>query len=267
MKRMNLFFILSLILLLNTNAYSEFNSLGSNSLFPVDFLNDVYIFDENTVMTVGSVGTILNTYNGGANWLNSIIDPVYDMRGIQFLNINTGWMQSNFYGQILKTTNGGSNWLNLAQTAGPFYFINENTGWTSYSNAGIEIRILKTTNGGINWTSQYNISDNYYPNSVYFGDSNTGYVLGFNNGNDSKIIKTTNSGVNWIVQPLINNSLNTFYFINSNTGWAAGRDGAILRTTNAGNNWFTQNSGTNGGLRRWNSLTKIQDGLAERIVF
>ena len=74
--------MLSIILLLNTNANSEFKSFGSNSILPVDFLNDIYIFDENTVMTVGSGGTILNTYNGGANWVNSIVDPTYDMRAI-----------------------------------------------------------------------------------------------------------------------------------------------------------------------------------------
>ena len=239
-------FVLYLAVFLTINSFSVADISGQpvSSSFNPNFIHDIYMFDANNVIAVGSGGTVLKTSNSGSNWVTSILNPAYELGRIQFLNNNTGWMLSNpNFGHIMKTTDGGQNWNDFDQITGPFYFSNEDDGWAAYTD-GTAIRIYHTTNGGINWTTQFNLPDNYYPNTVYMGDDLTGYVLCFNNGPNSKLIKTTNGGADWIVQPLINYSLYTCEFINSNTGWAAGVTGTILKTSNGGDEWILQSSGT-----------------------
>lgn len=52
--------------------------------------------------------------------------------------------------------------------------------------------------------------------------------------------------------------LQTIYFINPNTGWAAGANGVILKTTNGGASWIKQASGT---TKRVNSLCFLNENL------
>ncbi|MDP4116709.1 MAG: YCF48-related protein [Bacteroidota bacterium] len=44
------------------------------------------------------------------------------------------------------------------------------------------------------------------------------------------------------------NPLNSVYFVDANTGWAAGNSGTIIRTTNGGNTWELQSSGVKHNL-------------------
>jgi hypothetical protein len=49
------------------------------------------------------------------------------------------------------------------------------------------------------------------------------------------VFKTTDGGISWINKPSITtNWLFSFYFIDSNTGWAVGSGGTILKTINSG---------------------------------
>ena len=248
MKR-EIILVIALLLIFNIASTSKSGTVFMSSVSGVNFLNDICALDANTVIATGSEGTILKTSNGGMNWMIISLNPSFDLRGIRFLNKNTGWMRSNFVGSLLKTTNSGNSWISYSQNIGPYFFINENTGWTSYSNAGTQLIISKSTDGGSNWNMQFLMSDNFYPNSVYFADENTGYVLSFNNGSYSKLLKTTNGGTNWNTQPFISGSMYSFNFLNSNTGWVVGSGGSILKTTNGCINWVAQNSGVNNYLQ------------------
>lgn len=59
------------------------------------------------------------------------------------------------------------------------------------------------------------------------------------------IVTNAYSQGNWILQNSgTTKSINTLYFLNANTGFAAGDSGLILKTTNSGTNWIIQTSGT-----------------------
>jgi len=61
-----------------------------------------------------------------------------------------------------------------------------------------------------------------------------------------------NGNAQWVWQnPLPQgNDLQSIFFINENTGWAAGDKGSILKTTDSGNNWIEQQCGRAKNLRK-----------------
>jgi photosystem II stability/assembly factor-like uncharacterized protein len=101
------------------------------------------------------------------------------------------------------------------------YFVDSYTGYMT--GDGI---ILKSTNAGNNWLV---INDIIGGKSTQFVNANTGYVC------DGTIYKTTNGGISWIDFHLT--SLNSVYFVNDMTGYAAGKNNLIIKTTTGGNTW------------------------------
>ena len=108
-------------------------------------------------------------------------------------------------------------------------FVNENTGYI----AGIPN--LKTTNGGLNW-SIIDTAVIIGGRSVFFVNANTGFI-----GSGNRIYKTLDGGLTWTYFTVSNNLINTIFFINELTGWAAMGfqfSGKIFKTTNSGTNWY-----------------------------
>ena len=69
-------------------------------------LLDIKVVDTINVFSIGYSGTILKTSNGGANWVPQISSVTKALRGLYFVNSNTGWITGDT-GILLKTTNGG----------------------------------------------------------------------------------------------------------------------------------------------------------------
>jgi photosystem II stability/assembly factor-like uncharacterized protein len=75
------------------------------------------------------------------------------LRGVRFINANTGWAVGDS-GAIIKTTNGGTNWT--SQSSGTtqhlkgVHFVDTNLGF-AVGNAGT---VLATVNGGTTWAPQ-----------------------------------------------------------------------------------------------------------------
>jgi len=69
-------------------------------------LLDIKAVDTINVFSIGYSGTILKTSNGGANWVQQISSVTKALRGLYFINSNTGWITGDT-GMLLKTTNGG----------------------------------------------------------------------------------------------------------------------------------------------------------------
>ena len=136
-------------------------------------------------------------------------------------------------------------------------FTDENTGFAG----GDEGTILKTTDGGESWTSNSSGTfDNI--NVIYFIPRSKG-MIGFIGGSFSNAVseknlpfkKTTDGGTNWTIieSKIPPYSINTIYFLNADTGFAAGSlytqckyysscyDNYILKTTNRGIDWDTIN--------------------------
>jgi len=197
----------------------------------------VHFINISTGWAVCQNGTILKTTNSGKNW--SILQELNkNLRSVQFLDMNTGWVGGNdTTSLILKTTNGGINWIR--QSSGNTHFIfnihfkDTNNGW-----AIGEMDVIKTTNGGTNWVSKYNGLQHMEIETGFFIDQNTGWVGGFD---DNAIIrKTTDGGSSWSYTSnadTIRYRIRDIDFIDINTGWAIGVTGDIIKSTNGGNSW------------------------------
>jgi len=87
-----------------------------------------------------------------------------------------------------------------------------------------------------------NIPDFPYQ-SISFVNDQVGWIAGGDYQSPS-IIKTEDGGDTWTLQPAgLAERLNSIFFIDENTGWAAGDDSAILHTNNGGDTWITQSHG------------------------
>jgi photosystem II stability/assembly factor-like uncharacterized protein len=228
-------------LMINANTgfageYSDYNTVkiirttngGQN--WEINFNTELYSIGIHSIVKYGNViyacgGHIwLKSTNNGETWImNTVGYYPMDIRSIQFIDINTGFIcgtgNPNF---INKTTNGGISWFSIFQdsVSSNFWsvmFKNENTGFVCSS----ENRSVRTTNGGFNWIN--------YPNQL----SGSGDFIG-----DNMIIKdyySTNFGLNWIY------SQNDSYFqkfADSNTCYSCGNDyHTIWKSTNKGINW------------------------------
>jgi photosystem II stability/assembly factor-like uncharacterized protein len=158
------------------------------------------------------------------------------LRGMFFLNQNTGWIVGS-NSTILKTTNSGINWVR--QTAGgtslrKVYFIDDNTGWIVgggvFPPFGADKVILKTTNAGQNWVTLLYSSGSPF-SSIYFIDSMTGWIGSYNGG----LFKTTDGGINFISMGF-NPVVDGIYFTDMHTG-VVGGEPRIYKTINGGDNW------------------------------
>ena len=72
-------------------------------------LKSVSFADANNGTTVGLVGRILHTTNGGTNWTVQIETNSIDLCGVHFTDVNNGTVVGDI-GTILRTTDAGINW-------------------------------------------------------------------------------------------------------------------------------------------------------------
>ena len=213
-----------------------------------------------------------------SGWVNLNSGVSYELRGMHFLDVYTGWVVG-FSANVIKTTDGGSNWIvqNTSWNQGfiSVFFQNQNTGWISGGRADENIAVIqKTTNGGINWNMVFygNIgcvfNESFINPTTGWFSTGAGYVInttdagmtfttkyiapyafvginfinqntGWVAGLSGKIFKTIDGGLNWIEQPnSITSNLHSVSMRSSTTGFIAGYNGTFLKTTNGGNNWI-----------------------------
>ena len=267
-----------------TNGGYSWDSLRLNTNYNIT--NIKFTDFGNTAIATGPYGTLFRSTNFGLNWVNLSSGFDESVTGIQFFNLQTGYVMGGNK-LFAKTTNAGANWIKMniegtIQNIGGFYFLNSITG---YAVGGAYF--LKTTNSGVNW--EYNsvpvynniltnikfngpntgistaiagkvfrttdagyfwnqVVDIFNPDfsDISFADANTVFVCGSSYG--SPILKSTNAGLNWESYITNVNSLSSIFFVNSQTGYCAGSNGIILKTTNCGTNWFTLVSGISNEL-------------------
>ena len=201
---------------------------------------------------------IYKTSDSGQSWTYlSKIEPGYpvgiQIMSIKFVNENTGFMVGymrypipqgeTFDGIYFKTINGGLNWVqilyNQIDVLYDIQFIDNLTGFMIGTNNAI----LKTTNTGTNWEYKYSIYSSINYKKLSFVNANTGWILGVTNQGISKICKTTNSGANFEDQlPEGNPGVNSIFFFDENSGWAAAIGGKLYATSNGGANWYYQHT-------------------------
>jgi photosystem II stability/assembly factor-like uncharacterized protein len=164
-------------------------------------------------LVCGSNGTMLQTSNGGVNWLS----------------LNTG--VSNTLYSINR----------YFQYPAPFLY--------RIICAGSEGKIIASTNDGVTWTSVNSPVSTDLKSVISFINTNPTYQTGFIFGNNGVILKTTDAGISWNIIPSgVIDNLNSAYFRDINTGWVVGNNGRIIRTSDGGNNWSVQTSGISNDL-------------------
>jgi photosystem II stability/assembly factor-like uncharacterized protein len=188
-----------------------------------------------------------------SNWSAQNSGTNYLLNGVSFVDENNGWV-SGWGGIMLHTTNGGQTWgLQNTQATyglGCVFFTDLQNGWA----AGYSGSIVHTTDGGETWTSQDILSSNDDINKLFFIDVSRGWAVGgyydiMTGFYARSIYSTTDGGNNWNLQYRMSYEpvLQSVYFTDSNTGYAAGGSG-IMKTTNGGNNWFAQQTLTSFGF-------------------
>ena len=180
---------------------------------------------------------LISTSDGGVSW-NTLSLPFSYVTGCVY-NQNTIYMISTS-SDLMKSTNSGVSWNTISNIS----FSQSNIDWNSVifftsDLTGYAIsydKLYKTTNGGVNWNNIFTWSSSSNKSMKFFDDLN-GLIL----DGDTKCKKTTNGGINWTEYSINNSgSIRSWYFLNSNTGWATGygaNDDVLFKTNNGGQTW------------------------------
>lgn len=215
-------------------------------------LFDVTCVDELQAWTVGIVGQILHTNNGGMDWY--IQWPGFSKYGtrVEFIDSDYGWAVCGD-GAVGRTTSGGNTWETIFTpwASAEFYgvsFVNEYDGWivAGYPDSLLTGQglILNSTDGGINWNSLYESPTYEDFFDVHFFHLYDGIVVGGDETDYSPLIlRTTNGGTDW---DTVDAPANAYYlravdFV-GNQGWAVGRFGTVIHTDDSGITWSFQNN-------------------------
>ncbi|MBN8571236.1 MAG: T9SS type A sorting domain-containing protein [Ignavibacteria bacterium] len=249
-------------LLKTTDGGNSWNTVYQN--FPY---YQLYFINENTgFVNDNTFYKTLRTTNGGVNWNVVLIDNTAD--DLKLIGSDIYLISSNV---IFKSTNNGLNFS-------PFFTASNNLqhisaiNLTTFILSTYDSLIYKTTNSGITWTT-YTVP---YRASVNVGFNSQGYGVSANSngkiytiaadlttvndiykdkiqkiddmaiinedilytiGEPNTFAKSTDGGMTF-TKNHIEFSLNSFSFLNINTGFATSQN-KILKTSNGGTNWNT----------------------------
>ncbi len=216
--------------------FDKINLNDVNNVTAVSFIND------NTGFCT-TWKSVYKTINCGSNWsIVSNIDTV-EYTNIKFFNEQEGLATAyTDFGEsgIYKTQDGGITWT--LKKSGAYFkgfnFINEQTGFTSYSYVQTfphggsvdHTRFYKTTDKGNTWQYLTDVSANV--SAIGFINELTGFA----SSPTFSLLKTTDGGLNWGATDYYCYA-NKIQFVNSLTGFIGGK----FKTTNGGETWFQQN--------------------------
>ena len=207
--------------------------------------------------SVGAMGTILRSEDGGKTWKKIDINSTADFERVEFINKNKGWAvggkvrmaQSNEqmrhdkmggYAYIYHTSDGGKTWQIQYGMRGRYLFgvdfINNKIGYAC-GERGI---ILKTEDGGNHWYTLATSGTNEWLYDIEFRTSNIGFAV----GESGIVLKTNNGGNTW--NELDVRADREFYgfhphfrdiTFSGSTGCIVGQNGSILISHNGGKEW------------------------------
>lgn len=202
----------------------------------IDFINSDtgWIAGENVV---------LQTMDGGKNWISYETDTIGDFKSVDFVNDSLGWAIND--AGILKTIDGGQNWLVQNDTVGygKIFTVTENI---VYAVIGGEI--LKTSDGGTDWKNIYSSTSQTAISIASFLNADTGIFAGgkdldeLQTPNEGFILRTFNGGESWIelIIPELNKVLEV-KLLNDTTAFFLASDKSgkyfICKTTDAFSTW------------------------------
>ena len=115
------------------------------------------------------------------------------------------------------------------------FFIDSMTGWA----AGDAGALHRTTDGGKTWKPLLSGAPATIT-QIQFVDWNNGWLLGEMARKEDDLVETvflstTNGGRSWTKKSLPN--IQSFWFTDTQSGWAVGKNATILQTSDGGNEW------------------------------
>lgn len=230
-------------------------------------LGGVSLIGQSDGWTVGRLGRIYKTADGGRSWKIAVQSNKCGGSPF-FVNKQTGWLYNWWvFNNICRTDDGGHTWeqLDVGVKVKGIFFIDDKTGWvvgmieewkngkdTHYSGDRINAwSVIKhTTDGGKTWETQYKetMGTKLFSEllAVFFINPNTGWVV----GDKGVILHTEDGGKHWLHQKSgnIRNSLSRVQFLDTKIGWITGVrfgdrwTGIILNTSDGGKHWTLQHT-------------------------
>lgn len=227
-------------------------------------LNSIHFINNQIGWTVGDLGSIYKTTDGGVNWQVILLDSMTNFNGVFFKDLHNGWIVGD-KGVIFHTTDGGINWYkqysNTSIRLNKTFFITAISGWIVGENG----TVLYTNNSGNTWQVQSS-GTLATLKSIHFINTTTGWICGGN----GTILYTNNAGLNWQTQSSATTILiEDIFFIDQQNGWAVGEQ-KILKTQDGGLNWSILDApSSNGFPPKLNTIffTDTQTGWAAGDVF
>jgi photosystem II stability/assembly factor-like uncharacterized protein len=222
------------------------SNYGTTTLYKIHFIDESIGYLGSASATTGR---LIKTTDGGLTWFDitaSVAGLTGTVRGIHFVDTNTGWI-SNSTGLIFKTTDGGTTWsqvynIGSSITIYEIKFQDLNNGY-AISAAGT---VLKTTDGGTSWTlTQTDATKNLYglgllgiQSSIATGIA-TPVLIG---GDAGTIVMSMNDGATWELGHTATSQdlLYRASFVSESVGYSSGGTasfGNLLKTTDGGLNW------------------------------
>lgn len=250
--------------------YPQKTNMGTKSI------NKIQMIDRNNGWAVSDSGYVLQTIDGGRNWISKQLPDLdnYPVKGLFFLNKNVGFIGSQ-YGRLIKTTNGGISWNKIVLgdiKIEKIFFENDNTGYMIINDFS-SYSFYKSTDGGISWFNTQLVTGNFFEdfaitnkeiiissgsNLNVFNKESNELIRSYNNcwfnsisvidtitwicvGDYGKISRTTNKGITWNnIIPARTGHFKNIKFLDSKHGYICGDVGIILYTSDAGLTWKKQ---------------------------
>ncbi len=197
-------------------------------------------YRQDTVITVGAMGAIVQSNDGGENWQRTTLP------GKPFL-IDVAACPDGGFHAIDKTdglwsiqTDGS--WVRqaLPEMTEPQAMTcdSSNVIWV----AGAFSTIVHSSDAGASWAS-WTIDEDIYLTTIQFTDAAHGIVT----GEFGIVLLTADGGVNWNRADDLPDSFypQSAYFSSPETGWVVGLNGTIWATDSGGRSWQQASSGIN----------------------
>jgi photosystem II stability/assembly factor-like uncharacterized protein len=198
---------------------------------------------------VDSIGTVMNTTDGGKTWQFQA-DAGIDAVRMQFIDARNGWIvgakRNESKLQISRTTDGGATWTATqipdatAYSYASVFFVDSKTGYASGSQWSRSPNpVLKTINGGVTW-SALAVPKNTFISDLAFTTPTNGYALDM----FGDVYGTKDGGLNWTKIGVASSGANLAL-----TSFALGDNTALLSTSSSssGDNKFLLGAPSSGG--------------------
>src|SRR4051812_32461551 len=210
-----------------------------NTLNAIDFAGG-------TGYAAGDFGTLLKTADNGFTWTGIATGITVNLNQVRLLDANTVFIGAGCL--LRRSDDGGTTFKRILATSSErscpasvtsFYFTTPLIGYVLLSDGTVQ----RTDDGGQSFqqrtavpgTAATGASPSAPPTDIWFISDTTGFASA-----GGLIYKTTDGGNSWTPVSTGTPKINSFFFVNTLTGYAAGDTKTILKTVDGGATWSAQ---------------------------